>query len=258
MILNIFKIGGSLANDGNQRRAFISNLASLEHPCIVVHGGGKAASEMSRKLGIEVKMLEGRRITNEATLKVVVMTYAGLINKSLVADLQAAGINCIGLTGADANIIEAHKRTGSAIDYGFAGDIDRVNTGILTKLIQDDISPVIAPITHDGKGQLLNTNADTIATALASALADTYTVHLYYIMDRKGVLSDPNDLESVIPELKLNDIDAMRKDGIIVKGMIPKLHNAESALKSGVGSVFLTDVEGMSSMGKSGTSIITE
>ena len=207
---------------------------------VLVHGGGRSATQVASQLGIETKMVEGRRITDEAMLKVVTMVYAGLVNKNIVAQLQANGINSLGLTGADINYMRSDKRKPNPIDYGFVGDVREVNTDILADLIARGIVPVLSPITHDGKGNLLNTNADTIAQEAAVALAKRFDVSLIYCFEKDGVLKDENDDSSVIPLITKADFEAYKADGTISGGMIPKLDNAFTAISKGVKEVVIT------------------
>jgi acetylglutamate kinase len=185
-------------------------------------------------------MVDGRRITDEETLKVVTMVYGGLVNKNIVAGLQARGVNALGLTGADCNIITAHKRPVKSIDYGFVGDVDRADGDMLSRLIEQGITPIVAPLTHDGKGTILNTNADTMAAETAKALAPYYDVTLIYSFEKKGVLSNPDDDESVIPVITRDDFARYVADGTVAGGMIPKLENAFDAISSGVSRVIIT------------------
>jgi acetylglutamate kinase len=203
-------------------------------------------------------MIEGRRITDEATLKIVTMVYAGYINKNIVAQLQALGVNAMGLSGVDGNLIQAHKRNHDSIDYGFVGDIDAVNTDLLLELLSKNTKLVVAPITHDGKGQLLNTNADTIAQNLATALASKYKVHLMYGFEKEGVLKDINDPSSVIARMDRPIYATLKDQKIIFEGMIPKIDNAYEALDNGVQSVIIGKAEKMNELmnGKAGTTII--
>lgn len=242
MEIKVFKIGGQIVDDADQLQQFITILSKIKGNKILVHGGGKIASQLCMDLGITPKMHNGRRITDESTLKVVVMAYAGWINKSIVAQLQAKDQNAIGLTGADSNFILAHKRQNSAIDYGFAGDIDKVDASVLETILIRDQTTVIAPITHDGKGQLLNTNADTIANEIAVALAHEHSVDLYYLFDKKGVLVNKEDENSLISKIKIAEIKNLIDQGIIVDGMIPKIQNAKAAVENGVVKIILTNI----------------
>lgn len=239
--LHIIKIGGNIVDDDAALEDFLAKLSKRNEPFILVHGGGKIATSMSKTLGIEPKLIDGRRITDADTLSVVVMVYAGLINKKIVAQLQANGKNAIGLCGADGNLIPAAKRSSQPIDYGFVGDVDattiRVET--LKSLLDQNLLPVISPITHDGKGQLLNTNADTIAASLAIALSKTYETILYYCFEKKGVLSDLSNEYSVIEQLSTQAYGELKNKQVIHAGMIPKLDNAFDALDKGVNQVII-------------------
>lgn len=237
--LHILKIGGKLIEDPGRLNNVLANFSQLEGHKILVHGGGKRANQLCQQLSIEPKMIEGRRITDEPTLEIVTMVYAGLINKNIVSQLQALGCNAIGLSGADGNAILAHKRLVKTIDYGFAGDIDQVNEQTISGLVSIGLTPVFCAITHDGKGQLLNTNADTIAATIATALATKYEVHLKYCFEKNGVLRDPQDETSVITRLDPHRYQAYQNSGIINEGMIPKLDNAFGALSNGVSEVII-------------------
>lgn len=240
-VLNLIKIGGNIIDDETKLQAFLADFARLTGPKILVHGGGKIATEVARGLGIEAQMVEGRRITDAAMLRVVTMVYGGLVNKNIVAKLQALGTQALGLTGADANIIPARKRPVKAIDYGFVGDIAEgaIQTGNLRGFLDLGLTPVLAPLTHDGEGNLLNTNADTIASAVAVALSAAYRVRLTYCFEKKGVLADIADEDSVIHRIDPPTYQALKADGTIVQGMIPKLDNAFAAIGAGVESVYI-------------------
>lgn len=221
-------------------KSLLEQFSKIPGNKVLVHGGGRSATQVATQLGIETKMVEGRRITDEAMLKVVTMVYAGLVNKNIVAQLQANGINSLGLTGADINYMRSDKRKPNPIDYGFVGDVREVNTDILADLIARGIVPVLSPITHDGKGNLLNTNADTIAQEAAVALAKRFDVSLIYCFEKDGVLKDENDDFSVIPLITKADFEAYKADGTISGGMIPKLDNAFTAISKGVKEVVIT------------------
>ena len=255
--LFVVKIGGNIIDDSNALENFLSHFAAIDQPKILVHGGGKLATETAATLNIPQQMVEGRRITDEATLKVVTMVYAGLINKNIVAKLQAKACNAIGLTGADANIILAKKRAVKAIDYGFAGDVVTVNYDFFKTLLEKNCTPVIAPITHDGNGQLLNTNADTIASEIAKAMSHSYSVQLIYCFDKKGVLENINDDNSVIKIITKENFPGLKADKIIHTGMIPKIENALAAVDEGVQIVCIGYGLDLSKMvqGEAGTSI---
>lgn len=239
--LLIIKVGGNVIDDPAHLAKFLEQFAALPQKKVLVHGGGKIATRMAADLGIEAKLVEGRRITDEAMLRVVTMVYAGLTNKQVVANLQAHGCNAIGLSGADGNCITAVKRPVREIDYGLVGDMhaNSVNTTNIGKMLEEGFVPVFSAITHDGRGQLLNTNADTIASALAVAMADLYSTSLVYCFEKKGVLRDVNDARTVIPEIQSRDFEQLKAAGIIADGMIPKLHNAFDAIGKGVNEVYV-------------------
>lgn len=239
--LTIVKIGGNVIDNSENLHRFLEDFTALPGNKILVHGGGKIATELSESLGIEAKMVEGRRITDIETLRIVTMVYAGLINKNMVAQLQAKGSNAIGLTGADGNVIKASKRTGTAIDYGFVGDLneDSVSTTTLDTLLKAGLLPVLCAITHDGDSQLLNTNADTIASSVAVAMSGLYDTQLVYCFEKKGVLRDVNSDDSVVREIKAEAFEGLKADGTVAGGMIPKLHNAFEAIKKGVAAVYI-------------------
>ena len=208
---------------------------------MLIHGGGRRATQVAASLGIESKMVGGRRITDAEMLSVVTMVYGGLVNKNLVARLQANGVNALGLTGADIDVIRSHKRPlKDGIDFGFVGDVDRADGQMLSRLIEAGITPVMAPLTHDGQGNILNTNADTIASETAKALASIYDVTLIYSFEKKGVLSNPDDDDSVIPTINRADFERYKADGTISGGMLPKIENALSAIDAGVSQVIIT------------------
>jgi acetylglutamate kinase len=243
--LVVIKIGGNVVDNPSVLSQVLKDFAAITTNKILVHGGGKIADVLLKKLQIEPQKIEGRRITDEDTLDVVTMVYAGLINKKIVAQLQANDCNALGLTGADLNSILAHKRSKGSIDYGFAGDIDAVNTEGLSSLLETAQTIVFSPITHDKKGQLLNTNADTIASTLAVGLSEKYDVTLKYCFEKQGVLSDINDDNSVIPNISYEAFQKGKADGTFFEGMIPKLDNAFNAMKSGVKSVVICGTEGV-------------
>jgi len=258
--LIIVKIGGNIIDDKNKLSSFLNEFASIRDKKILVHGGGKLATKIAEKLGIEQKLVEGRRITDVDTLKVVTMVYAGYINKNIVAQLQAHDCNALGLTGADGNSILAHKRINVNIDFGFAGDVDSVNTELIISLLENNITPVIAPITHDQQGQLLNTNADTIAQEIAKNMSNDFDVTLIYTFEKAGVMMDTNDDASVISLINPTNYTQLIVEHKIFDGMIPKLDNAFAALKSGVKKVIIGKAEQLSDLinGKAGTSIVNE
>jgi acetylglutamate kinase len=253
MKLTILKIGGKLLDDDAQLGSALSAFANIQGPKILVHGGGKKGSEISRRLGIEPQMVDGRRITDAATLEVVTMVYAGLLNKKIVAQLQSLGCNALGLSGPDGNAIHANQRPSGEVDYGLAGDVDMVNKKLITTLLKKGITPVFSPITHDGSGQLLNTNADTIARMLAAALSKDFEVTLKFCFEKDGVLLTPTDDSSVMRKLSKTKYKMFRSDGTISEGMIPKLDNAFAAKKGGVSKVWVCGVGGISE--RAGTKI---
>jgi acetylglutamate kinase len=241
--LFIIKIGGNIIDDQRKLKSFLQEFSSITGKRILVHGGGKKATKLATSLGIEQNMIDGRRITDEKTLEIVTMVYAGEINKQIVALLQSDQCQALGLSGADGNLIQAHKRIHTRIDYGFAGDIDKINAELLVMLIEKGFVPVIAPITHDKHGQLLNTNADTIAQEIAKALAVHYEVHLIYSFEKSGVLLNVDDEKSVIAQLEPVSYAKLKAEQKIFAGMIPKLDNAFEALQQGVKEVTIGNAE---------------
>jgi acetylglutamate kinase len=244
----IIKIGGNILDNPSRLSGFLADFAKLEGPKLLVHGGGKIASAFGEKLGIIPIMVEGRRVTDAETLELVTMVYGGLLNKQVVAQLQALGCNAIGMTGADANSIAATKRPVRAVDYGFAGDVagpKSVNVQALNTLLQAGLTPVFAPLTHDGKGSMLNTNADTIASVLATALSQIHQVKLVYCFEKKGVLADAADDNSVISHIDQEKYQKLKNEGIVSAGMVPKLDNAFAALKQGVQQVLIGEAESL-------------
>ena len=239
--LSIVKIGGNIIENKRELSKFLKLFSNLDGHKILVHGGGKRATQVGEKLGVEAKLSGGRRITDGQSLEVVVMVYAGLINKNIVAELQAYNCNAIGLSGADGNAILAHKRPVKAIDYGFAGDIDRVNFQTVSRLLEAKLVPVFCAITHDRKGQLLNTNADTIASEIAISMSASYNSTLYYCFEKKGVLRNIEDLNSVIEHIDHTSYKDLLNRGVIADGMIPKLENCFHALSKNVGQVCIGD-----------------
>lgn len=239
--LTILKIGGNVLDNQLLLNGLLDYFASVPGNKILIHGGGKIANVLMNELGIEPKMVEGRRITDEKTLEIVTMVYAGLINKNLVCQLQARSCNAIGLTGADGNIIPAVKRPVKNVDYGFVGDIDTsmINSKAIQGVLEQNMSPVFAPITHDGAGSLLNTNADTIASSVAVAMAKHYLVRLIYCFEKNGVLSNPDDDTTVIGQITEKTFSDYKSQGVIHSGMIPKLDNAYVALKAGVSEIVI-------------------
>jgi acetylglutamate kinase len=258
--LYIIKIGGNIIDDEVKLLSFIKEFAHIKGHKILVHGGGKMATRVAESMGIRQQMIEGRRITDAETLKVVTMVYAGYINKNITAQLQAAGCNAIGLSGADGNLIKAHKRIHPVTDYGFAGDVDEVNAVLIRQLLEQNIAIVCCPITHDANGLLLNTNADTIAQEVAKAMSAHYEVSLIYCFEKKGVLMDAEDDNSVIQKIDLGSFVDLKKKAIISAGMIPKLQNAFTALESGVQHIRIGHADQLKELvaQQSGTSIVNE
>ena len=239
--ITVIKVGGAVVEDEAQLTQLLQDFSAIEGRKVLVHGGGRRATKVAAQLGIETQMVNGRRITDASMLEVVTMVYGGLVNKNVVARLQAQGIDALGLTGADIDVIRSHKRPlKNGIDYGFVGDVDRADGDKLHTLIEAGIVPVMAPLTHDGMGNILNTNADTIAGETAKALAKHYDVTLVFCFEKKGVLSNPDDDESVIPTITRTDFDRYVADGTISGGMIPKIENAFNAIDAGVGRVVIT------------------
>ena len=239
--LTIVKVGGAVVEDEQQLSQLLRDFSAIAGRKVLVHGGGRRATQVAQSLGIESHMVNGRRITDGQMLQVVTMVYGGLVNKNLVARLQANGVNALGLTGADIDVIRSHRRPlKDGIDFGYVGDVDKADGTVLLRLIEMGITPVLAPLTHDGQGQMLNTNADTIAAETAKALAPFYEVTLIYSFEKKGVLRDPLDDDSVIPVITRDDFQRYVADGTVAGGMIPKLENAFQAISEGVARVNIT------------------
>lgn len=252
--VTIVKVGGAVVEDNEQLAQLLTDFAAIPGKKVLVHGGGRRATKVAAALGIESKMVNGRRITDAQMLEVVTMVYGGLVNKNLVAKLQAKGVNALGLTGADMDVIHSHKRpVKDGVDFGYVGDVERANGKMLQTLIQEGITPVMAPLTHDGNGNILNTNADTIASETAKALAPYYDVTLIYSFEKKGVLSNSDDDNSVIPVITRSDFEKYQADGTIGGGMIPKIENALAAVDAGVKEVIITLATAID--GKQGTVI---
>ena len=252
--ITIIKVGGAIVEDEAQLTQLLHDFSAIEGPKVLVHGGGRRATAVASKLGIESKMVNGRRITDAQMLEVVTMVYGGLVNKNIVARLQAIGINALGLTGADINCLLSHKRpVKDGIDYGYVGDVESTNGKALAALIEQGITPIMAPLTHDGKGSILNTNADTIAAETAKGLAPYYDVTLIYCFEKNGVLANPDDDNSVIPLITHSDFERLVADGTVAGGMIPKIQNALSAIDAGVDRVIITKATAID--GKSGSII---
>lgn len=241
--LTIIKVGGKIVENSESLNSLLKDFAAVEGKKLLVHGGGRSATQMAARLGVETKMVDGRRITDEAMLEVVTMVYGGLVNKRIVAGLQALGIDAVGLTGADMNIVLSDKRKVSAVDYGWVGDVKRVNAEAVATLIESGCCPVVAPLTHDGCGHMLNTNADTMAGEMAKAMAAHYDVTLMFCFEKPGVLADENDDSSLIPTITPAVIDDLKRRGVVSGGMIPKLDNAIACVSAGVESVVITQAD---------------
>ena len=248
--VTVVKVGGAVVEDPEQLAELLDNFSAIEGKKVLVHGGGRRATKIAAQLGIESHMVGGRRITDAEMLSVVTMVYGGLVNKNLVARLQAKGVNALGLTGADMDVIRSHKRplksvkmddgTTQTVDFGYVGDVDYADGARFASLLDSGITPVVAPLTHDGEGNMLNTNADTMASTVAKALAERYDVTLIFSFEKKGVLSNPDDDDSVIPVITRALYNEYVGDGTISGGMMPKIENALEAVESGVKRVIIT------------------
>lgn len=242
--LSIVKVGGKILESPDTLEKFLQRFVAMEGKKLLVHGGGRSATKLAEQLGVETKMVDGRRITDAEMLRIVTMVYGGLVNKSVVARLQALGVNALGLTGADMNVICSHRRpVKNGVDYGFVGDVDCVDGSRLAELIASGITPVMAPLTHDGAGSLLNTNADTIAAETAKALAAHFDVTLIYCFEHAGVLTNSEDERSVIPLITRHDFEALKNEGVITGGMLPKIENCLTAVQAGVAKVVITKAD---------------
>lgn len=250
MTLTLVKVGGGIVENADSLNSLLDKFARIDGLKVLVHGGGRSATRIAEQLGLPQQMIAGRRVTDAETLRVVTMVYAGLVNKNIVAQLQARGVNALGLTGADMNVIQSHRRapknvrmedgTTQLVDYGFVGDIDQVNAELLADLIAKGVVPVISPIGHDTQGSLLNTNADTIAAEVAKALSKVFEVTLVFCFEKKGVLRDAEDEDSVIPSITQAEFPTLVEQGIVSGGMLPKLENSFSAIQAGVHEVVIT------------------
>ena len=255
MKLTLVKVGGAIVENADSLSSLLDKFASIEGHKVLVHGGGRSATRIAERLGLPQQMVAGRRVTDADTLRVVTMVYAGLVNKNIVAQLQARGINALGLTGADMNVISSHRRppkqvriddgSTQTVDYGFVGDIDQVNADLLADLIAKGVVPVMCPIGHDTQGSLLNTNADTIAAEVAKALARNFEVTLVYCFEKRGVLRDADDDDSVIPCITQTEFPVLVEQGIVSGGMLPKLENAFDAIRAGVQEVVITRADAL-------------
>ena len=261
--LTVVKVGGKIVEDEESLQQLLCDFSAIEGAKVLVHGGGRSATKVAAQLGIESTMIGGRRVTDAEMLQVVTMVYGGLVNKNIVARLQACGINALGLTGADMNVMQSHKRpmkkvkmedgSEQMVDFGFVGDVDQCDGKMLATLISEGVVPVMAPLTHDKEGHLLNTNADTIAGVTAKALAPYFDVTLIYSFEHAGVLIDPDDETSVIPHITAESFEQLKADGTVSGGMIPKIENALEAVKAGVKRVIITKADAID--GKQGTII---
>lgn len=239
--LKVVKIGGKLIEDKQKLEVFLNDFVNLDSPKILVHGGGNMATDIASKLGFETKLVDGRRITDYNSMQVITMVYGGLLNKNIVAELQALNCNSIGLCGADGNSIISKKRPVKEVDFGYVGDVSNINVDFISSLLEQKIVPVFSAISYGGNGQLFNTNADSVASEIARAMSETYKTELYYCFEKKGVLSDANDDESVISEINRKKYQELLDNKIISDGMLPKLHNCFEALENGVEQIFLGD-----------------
>lgn len=253
--IQVFKIGGKIVNDDALLNTFLNRISEVDGAKIVIHGGGNKASEVLKQMGIEPNMVEGRRITDAKTLEIVTMVYGGLINKNIVAKLQSRDVNALGMSGADGNVIQSHKRPVKEIDYGWVGDIEKVDNTALLALCDAGFVPVLCALTHDKKGNMLNTNADTIASRVAGSLAGNCEVSLKFCFELKGVLRDFGVKDSVIPSLRSTEVDTMHASGVINDGMIPKLKNGFDALRSGVNEVSICHIDEMN-INNAGTNLV--
>ena len=256
----VIKIGGNIIDDENKLSSFLKSFSAIDGKKILIHGGGKLATRLAEQMDIPQQLIDGRRITDAETLKVVTMVYAGYINKNIVAQLQSNNCNAIGVTGADANAVLAHKRIHPKLEYGFVGDVDSINVSFFRSLLQQGLVAVIAPISHDKKGQLLNTNADTIAQETAKALSNDFSVTLIYCFEKSGVLMDAENDNSVINKINSGYYSELKQKGIVHSGMIPKLDNAFAAIKSGVEKVIIGKAEELEQLinGGKGTTLTND
>ena len=247
--ITVVKIGGNVIDDPAVLKRFIADFAAMPGPKILVHGGGKVATRLAERLELKVQMVDGRRITDKGTLDVVTMVYAGLVNKQLVASLQAEGCNALGMSGADGNAVTARRRAPQPIDYGFVGDIEKVDSRLLGRLLETGVTPVFCAIMHDGQGTLLNCNADSVASAVALGAAEIAPTDLVFCFEKAGVLRDPDDDTSLIREITAATYPPLKADGVVSKGMIPKIENALKAVEKGVRSVTIRSSENISDGG---------
>lgn len=256
--VTIVKIGGKVIDNPEELNAFLDAFTALPGQKLLVHGGGTMATQLADRMGVKTQMVDGRRITDKESLKLVTMVYAGLVNKNLVAALQARNVDALGICGADMNLLKAQKREHPTIDYGYVGDISKVNANALKSIIDSNKVVVVAPLTHDGQGQLLNTNADTIATELAIALSKIYSVKLVYSFEKTGVLTDPENESTLLTQIDKMNYELLKSNGTIVQGMIPKTHNAFHAYDNGVEEVIIGNLVAMTNNNSPGTKIVDQ
>lgn len=247
--LTVVKVGGKIVETPSTLEQLLTDFSALPGRKVLVHGGGRTATDLAARMGVETRMVGGRRVTDADMLRIVTMVYGGLVNKNVVAGLQARGVNALGLTGADMDVIRSHRREVGEVDYGFVGDVDRVDGDRLARLVADGVVPVMAPLTHDGRGTLLNTNADTIAGETAKALAARFDVTLVYCFEHAGVLADPDDEGSVIPRITSQSFAALAADGTVSGGMLPKIENSLRAVEAGVARVVITRADAIGQPG---------
>ncbi len=246
--MTIIKVGGKIVEEPDTLAALLRDFAAIDGFKLLVHGGGRSATKVAASLGIETKMVDGRRVTDADMLRVVTMVYGGLVNKNIVAGLQGLGVDALGMTGADMNILRSDRRPVKTVDYGFVGDVKEVNGEALATLLRAGVVPVIAPLTHDGRGSLLNTNADTMAGETAKGLAQLFDVHLVFCFEKNGVLRDETDDDSVIAEITRSTYAELREQNIVTGGMIPKLDNAFDAIDAGVAEVVITNASSLADL----------
>lgn len=250
--LTLVKVGGKIVEEPESLQQLLNLFTNIKGKKVLVHGGGRTATDIASKMDVETKMIDGRRVTDSDMLKIVTMVYGGLVNKNIVSSLSKYGVKALGLTGADMDIIRSHKRINTSVDYGFVGDVDKVDAEMLSFFIDKGIIPVLAPLTHDAQGCLLNTNADTIAGETAKSLASIYDVTLVFCFEKKGVLANPDDDDSVISHIDKQYYEQLKADGIVQGGMLPKLDNSFAALNAGVSKVIITRAD---CLGLGGTTI---
>ena len=253
--LTLIKVGGKIVEEPDTLQALLRDFAAIEGRKLLVHGGGRSATKLAEQLGIPSRMVNGRRITDADTLRVVTMVYGGLVNKNIVAGLQALGVDALGMTGADLNILRSDKRPVKDVDYGYVGDVKEARGDMLARLIADGVVPVLAPLTHDGQGHILNTNADTVAQTIAVGMSQAYETELVFCFEKRGVLMNVDDDNSVIPEITPERFAELKAAGVVADGMLPKLENAFRAIDNGVKSVVICSAEAVTEPGYGGTKL---